>query len=56
MKLAFSDDSDGSVFNDYENSITFDEDDPDFKPAGDSKFDRYSSHASNENGKSPWLN
>lgn len=63
MKIAFSDDSDGSVFNDYEKSITFDEDDPDFKPvddlrlkADDSKFDCHSSQGNNENGKSPKLN
>lgn len=29
------DESDRSVFNDYEESIIFDEDDPDFKPSDD---------------------
>lgn len=32
MKNSFKEDSNNPVFNDYEESITFDKDDPDFKP------------------------
>jgi len=39
------DESDRSVFNDYEESIIFDEDDPDFRPSDDLEC------SCNKNGK-----
>lgn len=44
MRTAYNE-SDRSVFNDYEESIIFDEDDPDFRPSDDFKC------SCNTNGK-----
>lgn len=45
----------GSVFNDYEESIMFDEDDPDFKPNNDLKFSCNSLYRCNTGGKFVWI-
>lgn len=51
MKNLFDENTNGSVLNDYEESIMFDEDDPDFRPNDDSELSCRSSHKRNENGK-----
>lgn len=52
MKHSYGKYSDKSaVFNDYEESIMFDNDDPDFKPSNFSEFGFHSSHTCNKNGK-----
>jgi len=51
MKNSYGQYSDESVFNDYEESIMFDEDDPDFKSSNDLEFTVHSSHTCNKNGK-----
>lgn len=38
MKNTYNENSENSVFNDYEDSIIFDEDDPDFVSNDDLKF------------------
>lgn len=51
MKNTFNEKSDDPVFNDYEESIIFDDDDPDFKPNDDSKFRCNSLHECNKKSK-----
>lgn len=52
MKNTYNEDTNDSVFNDYEESIMFDEDDPDFKKNDDLKCCYHSIYQSNKNGKS----
>lgn len=51
MKNLFVEDSNNSVFNDYEESIKFDEDDPDFKPNDDLELSCHSSYKFEKKGK-----
>lgn len=53
MKNSKNDDTVAPVFNDYEESIIFDEDDPDFKPNDDLKFSCQSLNRCNKIGESP---
>lgn len=51
MKDTYNEKSDNPVFNDYEESITFDDDDPDFKPNDDSDFKCNNSHECDKKSK-----
>lgn len=51
MKNAYNEDSDYSVFNDYEESIMFDEDDPDFKSNDNLEFSCSYLYKNKKNGK-----
>lgn len=51
MKNTCNEDSAAPVFNDYEESIMFDEDDPDFKSNDDLKYNSPSLNRCNEIGK-----
>lgn len=52
MKNSYNEDINDSVFNDYEESIMFDEDDPDFKKNDDMKYCYQSLYQCNKKGKS----
>lgn len=51
MKNTYNEDSENSVLNDYEESIMFDEDDPDFKRNEDFKLNDNSLYRYETNGK-----
>jgi hypothetical protein len=53
MKNTYNEDSAVSVLNDYEESIMFDEDDPDFKPNDDIKLSYQILNLCNKIGENP---
>lgn len=52
MKNTYNENTNDSVFNDYEESIIFDEDDPDFKKNDDLKYCYQNVYQCSKNGKS----